>query len=59
MEGYACDVARMSIESEDRIGVRGLDVVELDGVVAGGCQVAFVGGDAEAVDLRIGVGYCA
>lgn len=59
MEGYACDVARVSIEGENRIGVCRFDVIELDSVVAGGGQVAFVGGDAEAVNLRIGMGYCA
>lgn len=45
----------MAVKGEDSIWICRLDVVELYGVVAGGGEVAFVGRDAEAVDLRIGV----
>lgn len=55
VEGHAGDIALVALEGEDGVGVRRLDVVELDGVVAGGGEVALVGRDAEAVDLRLGV----
>ncbi len=35
MEGYACDVACVAIESEDRTGVRRANIVELDIMIAG------------------------
>lgn len=56
VERDTCDVAGVAVESEDRVGVRGFDVVELDGVVPCGGEVALIGRDAEAVDLRVGVG---
>jgi hypothetical protein len=59
VERNARDVACVAIEGEDGVRIRGLDVVEFDCVVAGGGEVSFVGRDAEAVDLRVGVGYCA
>jgi hypothetical protein len=46
VEGYACDVARVALEAEQRVGVGRLDVVELDRVVAGRGQVTLIGGDA-------------
>ncbi len=55
VEGDAGDVARVALEAQHRVGVRGLDVEELDRVVAGGGDEAFVGRNAEAVDLRVGV----
>ena len=55
MEGHAGDVSRVALKGEHGIGVRRLDVVELDGVVAGGGEVALVGRDAKAVDLRFWV----
>ena len=55
VEGYAGDVAHVALEGEDGIGVRRLDVVELNSVVARGGEVALVGRDAEAVDLRFWV----
>ena len=51
MEGDARDVAGVAFEDMEGGRVRGADVVELDVVVAGGGEEAFVGGDAEAVDL--------
>jgi hypothetical protein len=46
VEGYACDVASVAIEAEERVGVRRLDVVELDRVVTGRGQVALIWRDA-------------
>lgn len=55
MECYAGDIARVAFEDEDGVGVRAFDFVELDGVVSSSCEVLLVGGDAEAVDLRVAV----
>lgn len=55
----ARDVARVAFEREKRVGVCRLDVVEFDCVVACSSEEAFVWGDAEAVDLRVGVLDCA
>jgi len=55
VEGDARDVSRMALELQDGVRVGGLDIVELHGVVARGGEVALVGGNAEAVDLRFGV----
>jgi hypothetical protein len=46
VESHACDVARVAIEGQDRVRIRGLDVVEFDGVVAGRGEVALIGGYA-------------
>lgn len=45
----------MTVEGEDRVGVGGLDVVELDCVVTSGGKVSLVRRDAKAVDLGIWV----
>lgn len=55
VEGDAGDVAGMALERQQRVRVGGLDVVELDSVVARGGEEALVGGDAEAVDLGVGM----
>lgn len=55
VEGHARHVSRVTLEGEHGVGVRRLDVVELNGVVARRGEVALVGGDAEPVDLRFGV----
>lgn len=55
VEGDAGDVARVALESEQRVRIGRLDVEELDGVVAGGGQEALIGRDAQAVDLRVRV----
>ena len=55
MEGNSGDVASMTLKRQQRVGIGRLDIVELDGMVAGGCKEAFVGGYAEAVNLRVGV----
>lgn len=51
VERDAGDVAGVALECQQRVGVRALDVEELDGVVAGGRKKAFVGRDTEAVHL--------
>lgn len=56
VECNARDVGRVAVKGQNRVRVRGLDVVQLDRVVARGSKVAFVGGYAEAVDLRVWVG---
>lgn len=45
----------MAVKGENSVGVGRFDVVELNGMVAGGGEIAFVGRDAKAVDLRIWV----
>jgi hypothetical protein len=42
----ASDVVCMAVEGHDWIGIGRFDVIQLDIVVTGGCQVPFVGGDA-------------
>lgn len=59
VERDAGDVARVSVEGEDRVRIGALDVVELDGMVPGGCEVALVRGDAEAVYLAVRMRDCA
>jgi len=59
VEGDPRDVAGVAFECEERVRVGGFYVVELNGVVAGGGEVALIGGDAEAIDLRVGVLDCA
>jgi hypothetical protein len=56
VKGDAGDVARVPVEGEDSVRVRGLDIVELDGVVPGGGQVTLVRRNAQAVHLGIWVG---
>lgn len=56
---HASDVARVTFECEDCSRIRRPDVVEFYGMVAGGGEESLVGGDTEAVDLRVGMGYCA
>lgn len=55
VEGDAGDVARVALKGQQRTWVGRLDVVKLDRLVAGCGEVSLVGGDAEAVDLRVGV----
>lgn len=59
MERDASDVASVPFKGEERIWIRGFDVVEFDCVVACGREEAFVGGDAESIYLRVGVLDCA
>lgn len=55
VEGDTGDVAGMPLERQQRVRVGGFDVVELDGVVARGGEEALIRGDAEAVDLGVGM----
>lgn len=55
MECDTGDVGGVTVEGEDRIGIRGLDVVKLDRMVTGGGEVSLVGRDAKAVDLGVWV----
>ena len=59
VESHAGDVARVPVEREHGVRVRGADVVELDVVVPGRGEVALVRRDAEPVDLRVWVLDCA
>ena len=59
VEGNAGDVVGVAFECEDRVGVCGFDVVELDVGVGGGSEETLIGGDAKPVDLRVGVLNCA
>lgn len=55
VEGYAGDIAGVALEDRGGSGVRGADVEEFYSMVAGSCEEALVGGDAQSVDLGIGV----
>lgn len=55
VECDAGDVAGVTLKGHDRVGIGGLDVVELNIVVASSGKEALVRGDAEAIDLRVGV----
>jgi len=55
VEGHASDIPGVAVKGEEWIGIRGADVVEFDIVVARSSEVALVGRDAEAIDLRVGV----
>lgn len=46
VKGDTCDIVCVSLESQDSTRVGGLDVVELDGVVASGGEISFVWRDA-------------
>jgi len=59
MEGDTRHVARVPLESKKWCGVRGADIVELDIVVARRSEEAFIGGNAETVDLGVGMLDCA
>ncbi len=58
MERNARDIIRVSFESQKRIGVRGLDVVELYAVMPSCGKKPFIRGDAETVNLRVGMLDC-
>lgn len=53
MKSDSCDIASVAFERQERVGVRGLDVVELDGMMTSGSQVSLIRRDAEAIDLRV------
>lgn len=55
VECNAGDVAGVTFKCQDRVRVRGLDVVKLDTVVACSGKKTLVRRDAKAVDLRVRV----
>ena len=55
MEGNAGDVAIVPLEGHDGIGVGRLDVVEAHDMATRGSEELLVWGDAQSVDLRLGV----
>ena len=55
MKCDACDIIRVTLKGHHRVRVGGFDVEEFDIGVACRGEVAFVGGDAETVDLGVGV----
>lgn len=55
MEGYARDVAGMTLKGKHRAGIGRADIVELDVVTTSGREIALVWRNAETVDLRVGV----
>jgi hypothetical protein len=57
VKGDARDIAGVALKGQHGGRVGGLDVVELDRMVARGGKIALVGGDAEPVDLRVRVWY--
>jgi len=55
MEPDGGDVAGVPLKGHHGARAAGVDVVELDGAVAAGCQEALVGRDAQPVDLAVGI----
>ena len=51
VKGNSCDIARVALKGQERVRVRGLDVVELGRVVARCGEKSLVGRDAEAIHL--------
>jgi hypothetical protein len=41
----------MSFESQERIGIRGLNIIELDSMMTCCGEEALIRGDAESIDL--------
>lgn len=58
VESDSGDVRCVAVEREDGIGICTLNVVELDGMMASGGKIAFIGGYTQAVYLGVGVGDC-
>lgn len=52
---HAGNVPSVTLKCQQRVGIRRLDIVELDGVVARRGQKSLVGGNAEPVHLGIGM----
>lgn len=55
MERDTGDVVGVALEGHHRVGVCRLDIVKLDIIVASSREKAFVGSNAETVDLGVGV----
>jgi hypothetical protein len=57
VESDTRDVGGMAFKGENRVRIRGFDLIELDRVVSRSGEEAFVGRDAKTIDLRVWVGY--
>jgi len=55
VKGDTCDVARVALKDKVWCWIGVSDFKELDCVVAGGGKISLVGGDAQAVHLRVWV----
>lgn len=55
VEGYARDISSVALKGQQGIGVGGLDIVELDSMVARCCEETLVWGYTQAIDLGIRV----
>lgn len=55
VEGDSGDIVCVAIEGHDRVGVAGLDIVELDIGVSGGGEVTFIGRNTQTIHLRVGM----
>lgn len=53
MERNSSNIIGMSLKGEKRIRVGGLDIVELDGMMARGSQETLVGRYAQTIDLGV------
>lgn len=57
VEGHARDVAGVTLEGEQGVGVGGLDIVEFDGMVASSCKETLVRRNTQTIDLGVGMLY--
>lgn len=55
MKRDARNIIGVSFKGHHRVWIRRFNVEELDIGVAGGSEIAFVGGDAETIDLGVGM----
>lgn len=51
----ACDIPGVALKCQQRVRIRRLDIIQLDGMMASGGKVSLVGGDAETVHLGVRV----
>lgn len=50
-----CDVSSVALKCQQRVRIRRLNIVQLDGMMASGGKVSLVGRDAETVHLGVRV----
>ena len=55
VKSNAGDIACMAFECKERVWIGGLDIVELDSVVACSSKETLIGGDTQSINLRVGV----
>ena len=55
MKRHTCNIAGVTLKGHERIWVGTADVIELYILIACCCKPALIRGDAEAVDLRVGM----